>query len=268
MSRQAAALACVLTLAACSALPADSAPSAATGPSSGAVPVVPSPRLGSDYVLLDFDGPDPLVASSRSSVVGVRRAGDAPVRTTPSGDGTRGLVFPAYASTAERRLVLLVPPPSPSQVSPAPDLVFGADVQLDEGSGAGAQDNGDNVVQRGLFADQNQLKLQVDKHVPSCTVRTPRLRAFVKLTHAMDDGWYRLSCRYDGVTLDLAATPLGGSGGGPDVVSAPAAAGALSFASSTGLSVGGKVTADGALVKTQPDQFNGVLDNVFVSTSP
>jgi hypothetical protein len=158
--------------------------------------------------------------------------------------------------------------PAPDGASSAPDLVFGADVQLGEGSGAGAQDNGDNVVQRGLFADQDQLKLQVDKHVPSCTVRTPRLRAFVKLTHAMDDGWQRLSCRYDGVTLDLTATRLGGAGAAPEVVSSPAAAGALSFASSTDISVGGKVTADGALVKTQPDQFNGVLDNVFVSTSP
>lgn len=229
---------------------------------------VPSLRLGSDHVLLDFDGPDPLSPRSRPAVAEVQRLGDAPLTTTPSGDGTRGLVFPGYRTSGEQRLVLLLRRgPSGGAGATAPDLVFGADVEL-TGHGEGPEDDGDNVVQRGLYADENQFKLQVDRGVPSCTVRTPRMRAFTALADGLGTGWHRLSCHYDGVTLELRATRFDGSTPDDRTASTRAPAGALSFATSTAISVGGKVTATGALVESQPDQLNGALDNVYVSSRP
>lgn len=235
----------------------------------GAPPtVVDSPAPGESGVLLTFDGPDVLAPTVEEASVRVRRLGDAPLTTDRSGDGTRGLLFPAYEPGArEARLVLLLEGTGRPTPGAADGLTFGADVRLDEGATSGAADNGDNVVQRGLYADDDQYKLQVDHRVPSCSVRTPRGRVVLELARPSDAGWWRLRCHYDGVELSGSASRLDGQQESRSSRTA-ARLGALSFPATTGVSVGGKVSAKGTLVTTQPDQLNGALDNVLVSPAP
>jgi hypothetical protein len=264
VSRRVAAVACALVLAGCST--SGSPGGAEKSPSSTPVRGPGSLDLGDSFVLLDFDRSDPLEAQAAGVALQVRREGDAPLQTVESGDGTRGLAFPSYAAVDEKRLVLLLGLDQAGPAKPSSGVLrFGADVRLQSGTASGPNDNGDNVVQRGLYSDSDQFKLQVDKRVPSCSVRTPRLRAVASLGQQLGDGWYRLGCRYDGATVTVSATQMSVEGASPVQVKTDARAGALSFPTSTGVSVGGKVTADGTLVRTQPDQFNGALDNVYVS---
>lgn len=275
MRSGAAAVACALALTSCSSLRATGTPDSGTRGSTtpGSTPVPAGPAsivpLADSSVVLDFDGLDPL-ATSREGVTGQARAeGDAGVRTIVSGDGTRGLVFPRWSETDEHRLVLVITPQAAASAPrPGNGLTFGADVRLDAGPTAGGNDNGNNVVQRGLYTDLEQYKLQVDKRVPSCTVRTPAGRVEASSDHALGDGWYRIGCQYDGVELTLAASDLGAGAAVPTTVRTRAPLGPLSFPGTTDVAVGGKVDARGRLVRTQPDQFNGALDNVFVSPAP
>jgi hypothetical protein len=151
------------------------------------------------------------------------------------------------------------------------DFGFGADVQMDAGpttsKQAGSTDNGDNVVQRGLFGGVGQYKLQVDDRVPSCRVRgaagTVLVRSDVRLVPRV---WYHLSCKRSGrqVTLMMAKYPWGGKapvwrrwvGSGPT--------GSVRAPAQVPLSVGGKLTDVGGLAE-QVDQFNGRIDNVVLA---
>jgi len=250
-----------LLLTACSSSPA--APPATSTPSAPAAPPTP----GSAGAVLGFDGTQVLAPTADQASVRVLKRGDAPLQTVPSGDGSRGLAFPDYRADKEQRLVLVIEGADAAGTSlPAPVLTFGADVRLDAGTTNGRADNGDNVVQRGLYAEDDQYKLQVDHRVPSCRVKTPQGAAVLTFDVVLDEGWWRLGCRYDGSELTGRATAL--AGGQDRTGSTPAALGALSFTPSTVVSVGGKAGPGGALVVTQPDQFNGALDNVFVSPAP
>ena len=140
---------------------------------------------------------------------------------------------------------------------------FGADVMLNPRSMGTEVDNGDNVVQRGLFEDSAQYKIQVDKRHPSCVVRGSAGALVAKSKTVLGDGWYRVRCDRTGPdAITLTVTDLG-AGGEPRVTSAEGPIGDVEMAGDAPLSVGAKVSANGDLTVSSTDQFNGEIDNVY-----
>lgn len=142
---------------------------------------------------------------------------------------------------------------------------FGADVVLDEVSWASARDNGNNVVQRGLYNDTSQFKLQVDRGRPSCAFKGDQGRVYVGADRKLRPGvWYRLECARQGDELIIAVGRVRPNGTVADVREKRVSreVGSMSFATTTPVSVGGKVS--GAELAGAVDQFNGAISRVFV----
>jgi hypothetical protein len=186
----------------------------------------------------------------------------------PSGNGTSALRFPSYSPEVQSpRLVLVINPVGATDLlnPEAKDFSFGADLRLNEVSSGEGGDNGDNVLQRGLFSDASQYKLQVDKRVPSCTVKSGKAQLFLKFDDGLDEGWFRLRCDYAAGSLTLSVNQIH-----TDRVeelgnkTKSASIGPIGFSARTPATIGGKLGSNGELVLNQSDQFNGELDNVFV----
>jgi hypothetical protein len=184
---------------------------------------------------------------------------------------TGALSTPAFHARGPRA-VLRIMARRDNPLSPGvKDFGFGADVQMDAGptasKRAGSTDNGDNVVQRGLFDGVGQYKLQVDDRVPSCRVRgaagSVLVRADVRLVPRV---WYHLSCKRSGRQITLMTAKYAWGGKAPVwrrwVGSGPT--GSVRAPARVPLSVGGKLTDVGGLAE-QVDQFNGRIDNVVLA---
>jgi hypothetical protein len=256
---------CMVALGACGNL-ADGS-SQPTQSARSTYPITPS--ISGRAVLLDFDNEDPLAttAAERVSVRSLEVSGGQAVQVH-SGNGTSALRFPAFSAEREApRLVLVLNPIGASDLlNPGgQDFSFGADLRLNDASSGKGDDNGDNVLQRGLFSDANQYKLQVDKRVPSCTVNSNGARLFVKFDEGLDEGWFRVRCDYAAGSLTVSVSriltdrveELGHKTESMSI-------GSLDFSGRTPATIGGKIGVNGELVLNQSDQFNGELDNVFV----
>jgi hypothetical protein len=228
-----------------------------------------APNVSPAGVLLDFDNEDPL-ATTVAERVSIRslESGGGQIVQVPSGNGTSALRFPPYSPAAPSpRLVLVMNPVGATDLlnPEAKDFSFGADLKLDEVSSGKGDDNGDNVLQRGLFSDANQYKLQVDKRVPSCTVKSGSEQLFVKFDKGLGEGWFRVRCAYEAGSLTLSVSKiltdhveeLGKKTESRSI-------GPVGFSARTPATIGGKLGSNGQLVLHQSDQFNGELDNVFV----
>ena len=256
---------CVVALGACGNFASGSG--APTQSARSMYPVEPS--VSAAGVLLDFDDEDPLAttAAERVSVRSLEAGGGQAVQVQ-SGNGTSALRFPAYSpGTQAPRLVLVVKPVGATDLlnPEGNDLSFGADLRLNDLSSGKGDDNGDNILQRGLFSDANQYKLQVDQRVPSCTVKSGEARLFVKFDQGLGEGWFRVRCDYQEGSLTLSVSKiltnqvqrLGDRTKSMSI-------GLLAFSGSTPVTIGGKIGSNGELVLHESDQFNGELDNVFV----
>lgn len=162
-------------------------------------------------------------------------------------------------------------PGDPDPLAPGEhDFVFGADVLLDAAS-EGASDNGDNVVQRGLYNDAAQYKLQIDHRRPSCRFAGSDGALVVRAdTITVPGDWYRLTCSRTGTELALTMSRWDdGSWTETGRWSEQGDVGTLDFpvarkAEAPPVSVGAKADAAGEIPASSGDQFNGVLDNVYV----
>lgn len=142
------------------------------------------------------------------------------------------------------------------------DFTFGADIKLDALSNGTAIDNGDNVMQRGLYADAAQFKIQVDKHHASCVVRGADGAVVVKSKALLNPSkWYRLTCHRADKTVKLTVQDLD-SNQQPDVIEKTGPIGTLDMIGSEPLSIGAKIGDDGEIIRSSTDQFNGMLDNI------
>jgi hypothetical protein len=131
------------------------------------------------------------------------------------------------------------------------DLAYGADVLL----APGQTSKGQNVVQKGYSKTGSQYKLQVDGLAgqPSCVLvdeRRSGIRLVRSTVTAADGRWHAVRCERAGARFDIY---VDGVLRGRTRVPA-----GLSVANDEPLSIGGK----GAY--RDNDQFNGVLDNVWV----
>ena len=220
--------------------------------------------LGSGRVPLRNDTAQPVTV--RISTV----AGGS-LRAVPGRDGGYAARFPTYNPGDPRRAVMTVTTTSQDPFNPGvADFSFGADFNVDDTAEQDADqekvkdaDNGNNLLQRGLFSDTGQYKLQVDHGRVSCRIAGSEGEVVVRAPQPIEpETWYRVSCLRvgDRVTLqlhdferDLERTSEEGS------------TGSVHLPPTTPVVLGGKASTSGAAVATDSDQFNGAIDNVFLT---
>jgi hypothetical protein len=219
----------------------------------------------------------------------------------PPGKNGRSIDLPKFngEETGPRAVVKVVDnnPDNGDALSPGKDdFVFGADFNLDElnSDPKDSDDNGNNVIQRGLHGSGHQYKIQVDKvsevWKPSCTLSQcdgKDCEDPCKVKQEQDDAvcvtandsikdsrWYRVTCIRKGTTLKLVVRPYvnrvlqdpistGEEKNIPDIDLTWPAPGPGKLG--VPMSIGGKLKADGEIVDKSSDQFNGFIDNAFLT---
>jgi hypothetical protein len=248
----------------------------------GSGETVSSPGVGSQ-LRITFSGKAGLPLQPS----GVRVAGNLPVSTSiASSDGgqvtlkadpakadRQAASFPGFDAAVDAPVaaVLIKSRGTDDDLDPGDrDFSYGADVRLDptsESDEAGSSDNGNNVVQKGLYLDSAQYKLQVDHGFASCRVAGSAGDLSVKSTvAARPDDWYRLTCARTADSLTVSVADLDAEGTETvDKQSVSGATGEVDTATqSTYLSVGAKIDARGVIPASASDQFNGLVRSVFV----
>lgn len=239
-----------------------------------------------DVVLLRFEGgaigteitsvvnEGASAATTTSTIVkDAARAGRAITVASYAGSGTAA-DFPAFSTSGARAIMAIRPATGqPDTLNPGTArLEYGADIVLDSGTTAvaGSKDDGNNVVQRGLYNDKAQFKLEMDAGRPRCRVKgsagAVEFASSVKVTPGQR---YRVRCvRPAGsntVTLTVAPIAADGTVGAAISTSRTASAiGSLSYSAAVPFTVAGKLTSSLTLATPSSDQFNGVIDNVVL----
>jgi hypothetical protein len=168
------------------------------------------------------------------------------------------------------------------------NFTFGADFKMDRFPTAAPHskaDDGDNLMQRGLFGSASQYKIELDSRLPVCTLNglsgdkryigkldVSRLPGFPRYG-VLSNRWYRVRCqRTSPTSAKLTVIQFAPDGSvahtwvddtiEPTMPAAPAVD--IQSPARTPLSVGGKLTVAGRIVTAQSsDQFNGLVDNVI-----
>ena len=245
----------------------------------GSLSATDSPGPMTRLISLDFDDAQIDGNSIRTTNKGafsvrtwVTSAGDGEVVVKDGADGNRYLQLPALSSAAvPSRAVLVVTARLSSdgndRLSPGKrDFAFGARFRLDASSSNGKLDNGNNVVQRGLSADPSQYKIQVDHDRISCLVAGNEGVLLVTSRHRVEsEEWYSAQCERTGDTLTLVSSEEGEP---REEVTATGPTGRVSSEPTAPFAVGGKVAPTGEAVRGDSDQFNGGVDDVFLSVAP
>ena len=213
--------------------------------------------------------PSHLLANSGSAPLRVRRAtwGDGRIvqSRTPHGPAVR---LPAFRSTDPGFATIRVDNiGEPDRMRPDDgDFAFGASFSLDRISDGSAADNGDNLIQRGVFESPSQYKIQLDQRRVSCLVRGLDGSVVVEGAHPVrPERWYRVECvrRGESIVLKIAAIDKDGRGL-RSITRQRGPIGAVTMSLDTPLSIGGKLAGDGTLQPTSTDQFNGAVARVFL----
>jgi hypothetical protein len=199
--------------------------------------------------------------------VGEVRSGGGSVAEAVGSNGVGTAArFPAYdASSPALAMLTVVDNQGADDLAPgAAAFRFGADFTLNPTSAGSSADNGNNLVQRGLFNSSMQYKLDLDKEHPGCRVKGDRGAVQVRAPWKVKSNtWYRLICERDGSSVSLTVQRLSddrtwrytGSG----------KIGELRADRRMRLSIGGKVNAAGKIMSGDSDQFNGRVDNVYLN---
>lgn len=243
-----------------------------------AIPLAASPlaptasAADSDYDLfLNFNassGGTPDLTSSGSAPVSteVVTAGGGQVLARARGKGQAARLEPFDPETpTELGVVVVWPDEGKNPFTPrSSPFSFGATFNLDRTNAGTSADNGNNLLQRGLYSDDTQYKIQVDHDRVSCRVSgaagAVRVRAGRDVRPRV---WHRVRCIREGSTVTLVLVELTSDGPVRRTWSRTGATGDLAFSAQPPLSLGGKVESSGKLATASADQFNGRVDNVF-----
>lgn len=207
-----------------------------------------------------------------------RNSGSAPVtveEVTANGgqvnavsdpSGGRAIRLPGHESTGYAPRAVLTVTQQDNALSPGTaSFRFGADFTLDAESQGSASDNGNNLLQRGLWDAPMQYKVQVDGGRPSCRVKGSRGAVDVVSPRRVEPGtWYRVMCGRSATTVTLTVVRLADDATWTYSDSGPI--GSLRAPAAQPLSIGGKVDASGRIVAAS-DQFNGRVDNAFYAVA-
>lgn len=242
--------------------PAEVAPPDPSGPHVQTV-ADDEPQLLVDFDDFELDEPKPHATTGQRLAVLEVEGGR--VTPAPDADGGQAARFPSVdAATLGRLAAIAVEDPDRRLVPARDDFVIGADVMLTEEPRRTERDDGDNLVQRGLFGSGGQYKLQLDDGRPACRVVGDEGDGLAKLDEVLEVGqWYRLRCERTAQRVSVFAAPLPLTG---DTVWESATAWTITGEITTvaPISIGAKVNIRRELVQPAPDQFNGILDNVMV----
>lgn len=167
-----------------------------------------------------------------------------------------------------RAVVKVVDPAGADDLDPGTaGFTFGADFTLNARSQqSGSGDNGNNLIQRGLYGNVSQYKIQVDHKRVTCRIKGSSGVVEVMSPVTITAGrWYRAWCSRSGSSVTIAVTRWSESGAAiTSSSSSSGTTGSLSPAiRRVPLSIGGKLNADGAVLDSS-DQFNGRIDNAIV----
>jgi hypothetical protein len=195
-------------------------------------------------------------ASGRGHTLTIVAGHGGSVRPIVHGSG-RALAFPAKCAKPTRGAKacphVALQTPGTADLNPGiKPIAFGASVRLAKSQTT----KGQNVVQKGYSVTTSQYKLQIDGHAgrPSCVlvdVAKRRIRLIRSVVSVADGTWHSIECRRIGPSFTIAVDGIVRGEG-----SVPAA---LSVSNADPLSVGGKGAS------RNNDQFQGALDNVWVS---
>ncbi len=180
---------------------------------------------------------------------------------SPAGTGLR---LPAYADGDQRfAVVRVMPRAGDTSLDPGErDFVLSADLRLDPVSNGASVDNGDNLVQRGLYSG-GQYKIQIDHSVPSCRVAGTDGEVLVEGEPVQADQWYRVECAREGQQVRLSVAPLSPAGpGAATTATGSGPLGSVEMAPEVPFSLGGKLNGEGGIVVSSSDQFNGSVARV------
>ncbi len=169
------------------------------------------------------------------------------------------------------RAIVRVTPPAQGSDPLAPgdaDFTFGAEFRIDTESKGNEVDNGDNLIQRGLASDPSQYKLELDGDRAACRVRGAEGDVQVKLDKKVVPGsWYAVTCSRAGELVQITLTEYGPEDRTDEYsVDQAGATGAMTWPKAqTPMSVGGKLAANGEMIRSATDQFNGLVSKPFLS---
>ena len=198
--------------------------------------------------------------------------GQAVTGPNPASSSNKAMRLPAYAVLNRPNTplaVLKVGNATATEAISIGDQTFTwqADFSQDTNLGTDAND-GDNIFQRGLAGATSQWKLSADGHKVGCYMRVNGVGFNTGTITITDTAWYRAICkrtRVNATTGTLVLTLRRWDGAAFVTVgtkqSATNAAGDMPFPVGTPMTVGGKLNNNGTL-HSQPDQFNGSIDNV------
>lgn len=184
------------------------------------------------------------------------------------------LRFPALDASANpaHAVVVVTSADGGDPLQPGPsDFTFGADLALDKANEASGSDDGNNIIQRGNFEDPAQVKLEIDGQHPRCRIKGSAGASSIQSPIVVVPGqWYRMSCRRrylaGGEQLVLKVATLGPAGEVRDPQYAVASGqpiGEVRFPDAIPFAIGGKTNGSNS-IRHASDQFNGLLDDVFV----
>lgn len=187
-------------------------------------------------------------------------------------DGRAALRFPEYQ---EFQPALAIVTWWPFEADPhldpfepgSSDFSFGADFMQDKVEEGVPPEDGSNLLQRGLYSQPSQFKLEVDQGRPGCRVAGSAGDVQVRVGEAIAPAtWYRVSCRrtLDGVEIQLESISDDGSTTLIESVFQGGTTGHLSWDDPSPLALGGKLNPDGDIAASAPDQFNGAVTRPFL----
>lgn len=218
-----------------------------------------------------------IMVSGSADVVAdvVRRDGGEVRAATARPTQGRAVGLPGFdpASTGPRAVVRVANAGAADELNPGTrNFAFGADFVLDAvSSQPGTMDDGDNLVQRGLYSDSDQYKLQLDGRRPSCRLKGssgggPSSVAVTSSVQVDSSHWYRARCVRTGNVLDVVVTRFESDGTSETTLNRASSAAVIDVqmaGATVPLSIGVKLNADGT-IHVDSDQFNGLVDNAFL----
>ncbi|MFT4081940.1 MAG: hypothetical protein QM638_05095 [Nocardioides sp.] len=239
-------------------------------PPTATEPVTPSPTAEpskGQAVLIGVRDGAPVQLGDGDVKVSVLTLDGGGLERAKTPDGTAGFTFPQYMGTgAYPRAVIMVRNAGDDDALNPGERAFtwGADFKVAAKSAGRTEDNGDNLIQRGLYSQSSEYKAELDLDRPACVVHGDEGLVTIRGDAVEPGTWYHMECHRDGYELTVTSWPLdqpalksSRSDYGPTGDVTPAHA-------DVPLTIGGKITSNDTIYRSSTDQFNGDVASPFL----